>query len=1062
MNKKTQNYMENKVNNKDNIAVHLESNLIYDLTPDSTLDSTPDLATNAIDTNLVESNPLVSNPLESVPSESEPLESVPPESVPPESEPLESDPLEVMGIDLGTRFSCVSVWRNKKCEIICDQFGNRTIPSVVSFYRSAKLVGHNALSMKDVNPANTIYDIKRVIGRKYTDPIIEQVQKIISYELIDDESKHHNILVKLDAADGSMTRKKEYKPEEICAYILIEIRNMVETYLKKKIVKSVITVPAYFNDAQRQATLDAAKIAGLEVLKIINEPTAAALMYGMGKKFSGSKNSGNVVIYDFGAGTLDISLMNICNGSFKTLAYGANMHLGGEDIDYLMMDFVIRDFRTKHHLREFAISKLAQVKLKNAAENAKKILSVTDKAVVCVDDFYNGLKLYYVFTRDIFEMICNKFFVMCIKPLSDALESAGLHKTDIDEVILVGGSTRIPKIQKLILDFFKDTKIKKLICSLNPDEVVSAGASIYGYIMTHQDDPFTENLVLLDITPLSLGVETLQKQMTVVIPRNTVIPTRKNKTFSTDTDDQNSVDIKVYEGERKQTKNNFHIGTFELSGFEKGPRGFPTIKIIFHIDLNGILHVSATEKKSGVENSIIINSTWSAKGRLSKNDIDSIISEAEKNEEFDMLYSTKIGLIHNINSICNAILFNLKDDAYNLTLADKKKIRLDIKHTLKWLNNKDFNDVDMDELKSRESRLSKLYAPLIAQVNKKNQDFKDSSIISDAAEIHGDDENSLERYDKITIPNDPSEYDKEEMRALKQAIMDLTKNVISVVNNPVSSFNEDDILLVSDYLDSVNIWLFTTNATTTIEYVAKINEINKFTDDIMKKYENKQIFNQNETFTCRDELQLTCLTLNTSVRSNYFSLKSDDMDKLNKLITNTMIWLVTHQNEPEQIYQNKINEINDICNVIYHSMHKMKVLENLNMVGNDISDSEDENDENDEDEEKILEEAITTPPSTNDKNKINENIKDLLDKLPNKLIRDKKKPQNIHTHNNQHDQHNNIGSDNNSNNSGNSSNSSNSSNSNNTSNSELLLKIDLSRLNSSAVFRYKNIEMSYR
>src|SRR5579872_410012 len=544
------------------------------------------------------------------------------------------DTEDVIGIDLGTRFSCVSVWRNKKCEIICDQFGNRTIPSVVSFYRSAKLVGYNALSMKDVNPANTIYDIKRIIGRKFTDPILEQVKKIISYDVIDDESKHHNILVKLDSNDGTMTRKKEYRPEEICGYILIEIKNMAEAYLKKKVLKVVITVPAYFNDSQRQATLDAAKIAGLEVLKIINEPTAAALVYGLGKRFNNeNQRGGNVIVYDFGAGTLDISLMNICNGSFKTLSYGANMHLGGEDIDYLMMDHVIRDFRMKHQLKEFSISKLAQVKLKNCAENAKKILSMCDKAVVCVDDFFNGLKLYYVFTREVFEMICNKFFVMCIKPLSDALESAGLQKNDIDEVILVGGSTRIPKVQKLILEFFKETKITKLICSLNPDEVVSTGAAIYGYLMTHQDDPFTENLVLLDITPLSLGVETLQKQMTIVIPRNTVIPTRKSKTFSTDTDDQSSVDIKVFEGERKQTKNNFHIGTFELSGFERGPRGFPTIKIVFHIDLNGILHVTATEKKSGVENSIIINSTWSAKGRLSKSDIDTIISEAKTNED---------------------------------------------------------------------------------------------------------------------------------------------------------------------------------------------------------------------------------------------------------------------------------------------------------------------------------------------------------------------------------------------------------------------------------------------
>lgn len=928
---------------------------------------------------------------------------------------LETKNEYVIGIDLGTRFSCVSVWNNQKFEIICDQFGNRTIPSVVAFYRSAKLVGYNALSMKDVNPSNTIYDIKRIIGRRMDDPAIEQIKKLLSYDLIDDQSVHQNIMVQLDRSDVTIAQKTIYRPEEVCAYILIEIKKMASKYLHQDVNKAVITVPAYFNDAQRQATLDAAKIAGLDVLKIINEPTAAALAYGLGNRKWKNKIGGNVIVYDFGAGTLDISLMNISGGVFRTLAVGGNTHLGGEDIDYLLMNHLLLTFQRQNNIKDLKISKLAQIKLKNAVENAKKILSTTDKATVVVDDFCNGKRLYQVISRDFFETICNDLFIMSMKPLNDVLESSGLTKDDIDDVILVGGSTRIPKIQKLILNFFKNTNIKKLTTSLNPDEVVSAGASIYGYIMTHQDDPFSHNLVLLDIIPLSLGVETLQKQMTTIIPRNTVIPIKKTKVFSTDTDDQDMVTIKIFEGERKLTKNNFHVGTFDLHGFEKGPRGYPTIKITFHVDINGILHVTAHEKKSDIQNGIKITSTWGAKGRLSRQEIDQIVEEAEKNEQIDTIYSLKIGMIHKINSICNAILINLKDDAYNLTAADKKKIRLDIKQNLKWLKGKDIVDINVDELKNRKKRLSKTYAPLIAQVNKTKENFKDNNLILNAAEVHGDDEenDSLHQYDKIQILNDPSEYEKEEMKTLKKTISDLCKNILNVVNNPISKFNEEDIVTVSDYMNSVLIWLYVTNATTTIEFIAKIDEINKFTEEIMKKYEETKIFEKNDQFTVRDELQLTCLTLNTSIKSNFFSLKEGETEKLSQLINDTMFWLIHHQNEDPNVYSEKINEINELCNSIYHSMNRMKILENINIDEN-MSDSEDED----------TEEIDNIKPDIPAGNKIKENIDLIIDSMPDKITNSKKIKHN-------------------------------------TKQKDILLKIDMNKLKQTSL-KYKNIEYQCR
>ena len=886
----------------------------------------------------------------------------------------------VIGIDLGTRFSCVSVWRNKRFEIISDQFGNRTIPSVVAFYKSAKLVGYNALSMKDVNPTNTIYDIKRIIGKRIDDVSVEQIKKLISYEIIDDQSNHHNILVQLDKKDSTLSRKLIYRPEEICAEILTEIRKMATEYLHRDITKAVVTVPAYFNDAQRQATLDSAKIAGLDVLKIINEPTAAALTYGLGSKQWKNNSGGNVIIYDFGAGTLDVALMNICNGVFRTLAVGGNTHLGGEDIDYVIMNHIMNDFQKKNRIKELKISKLAQIKLKHSVENAKKILSSTDKAVVCVDDFYKEKKLYYVLSKDFFEIACNELFMMCMKPIRDVLDSSGLTVDDIDDVVLVGGSTRIPKIQELILNFFTNTSITKLITSLNPDEVVSAGASIYGYIMTHKEDPFSENLVLLDITPLSLGIETLQKQMTVIIPRNTVIPTKKIKIFSTDTDYQDTVSIKIFEGERQLTKNNFHVGTFDLSGFEKGPRGFPTIKITFSIDINGILDVTAYEKKSQAQNTMRITTTWGAKGRMSKKDIDNIILEAKKNEEIDKMYSLKIGLVHKINSICNAIDINLKNDAFSLTVTDKKKIRLDIKNNLAWLEGKDIGLLALDELEKRENRLSKMYAPLIAQVNKADSNFSEVNEKINAAEVYGDDDDNenLEMYQKIEFAADPSDYDKDEIKALKKTISDLGKNILSVVNNPVSNFLVEDIEIVTDYIGSVQIWLYTTSASTSIEFVAKINEINKFTEEIMKKYENKVIFEKNDTFTSRDELQLTCLTLNTSLKNNFFSLKNKDIDKLTKTINTTMIWLLTNQNEPDIVYREKINHISDLCNSIYNGLSKMKILENM--------DNGDNNSDTDSDIDIDIDIDIDAQEMPAE-NKIKENLNSLINELPDKLIK---------------------------------------------------------------------------
>lgn len=856
----------------------------------------------------------------------------------------------IVGIDLGTRFSCVSVWRNKRFEIIPDQFGNRTVPSVVSFYKSARLVGNNALAMKEIDPANTIYDVKRIIGRRITDEHIELTKQLITYKLSDDGSDHHNILIDTD--------NKQYRPEEIASYILSHLKNIASDYLKQPVEKVVLTVPAYFNDSQRQATLDAAHIAGLDVIKMINEPTAAALAYGMG-----SVENQNVLIYDFGAGTLDVSLMNIDNGVFRTLSVSGNNHLGGEDIDYLLMNKIINIFKSKHKIIDLVVSSLSKVKLKNAVENAKKILSSNSKTIVCVEGFHNGLDLIHPIDRKFLESTCNELFIMCMKPIIDVLDNSGLNRSDVDAVVLVGGSTRIPKIRKLILELFKGTKIQALTHSLNPDEAVSAGASIYGYIMSHKSDPFSENLVLLDITPLSLGIETLQKQMTNIIPRSTVIPSRKTKIFSTDTDDQTCVSIKIFEGERKLTKDNFHIGTFDLTGFEKGPRGYPTIKITFHVDIHGILQVSAFEKKSAVENSIRISSTWGAKGRMSKVEIDKIIDEAKKYDFIDTVYSLKIGLTHQIRAMCETIRHNLKDNTLELTNSDKKRIRSYVRKTLKKLDSP-LEDLHIDELKDVKKRMAKNYCLLVTRFDEGTSNLKGMSEVTNVTEIHGDDEDqdTLSRFNQqLDIPTDG---DSNSIKNLKKVVSDLCKNILQIVNNPVTQFTNKDKTFIKDYIDSVLIWLYISSSTNSIDYVTKIDEVNKMMEKIMESYPNN-LFTPNNSFTSKDELLLTCNTLRSAIKSNFFSIHKTELSSLDKIIDENLLWLENNPDMKQTEYQIRIEHINGMCNQYYHSMTRLDHIE-------EVIESDSDEEEDDED----LSTGI----------KISEKLDDMIASLPDKPV----------------------------------------------------------------------------
>lgn len=823
----------------------------------------------------------------------------------------------IIGIDLGTRYSCISVWRNKRCEIITDGFAS-TIPSVVAFYNTARLVGNSALNLKDALPGNTVYDIKRIIGKRMDDPQIPLVQELVTYKIIDDQTPHHNAMVEIESGN-------QYRPEEICFYILAEIKRIASKYLKSPVEKAVITVPAYFNDSQRQATLDAATMAGLEVVKMINEPTAAALAYGLG-----STSNRNVIIYDFGAGTLDVSLMNINNGVFRTLSVSGNNHLGGEDIDYLLMSKVLRSFKAKNKLSDITISKLSHIKLKNAVEMAKKVLSNNTKALIWVEQFYNGLDIKESISRKTLESVCNELFILAMKPLEDVIANSRLTKHNIDDIVLVGGSTRIPKIRKLIAKYFEGTQAT-INHTLNPDETVSTGAAIYGHIMSDNSDPFTDHVVLLDIVSLSLGVETLRKQMTTVIPRGTIIPTSKTKVFTTDADDQDQVTINIYEGERKLTKDNYLIGSFDLFGFEKAPRGHANIKITFSVDLNGILQVTALEKKSGATNTVTISSMWSSKGRMSQEEIEKTIEEAKKYEVIDTAYTLKIGLVFKIRTLCESIQSNLADPKIDLTPTDVKRIKRYVTKTLKWLNNP-LEKLDISKLKSEKSRITKNYCLLIHKETLDN--VKGMSDISEVSNLNEDEEEN-QTLQKVEVKFDLPEYERDAMKDLKKVIVDMCRNITQIINNPVTHIETKDKEYLRDYLESVTIWTYITSANSSADFVAKIDEINGTVESIMSKYD-ENVFSEAKEFKVKDELKATCNALKGAIESNYLSLPKCDLDKLQSMILDALLWLETHDDDTECKY--RLDAINSVCNQYYENLSTLEHLEPENVEESDEED----------------------------------------------------------------------------------------------------------------------------
>lgn len=682
-----------------------------------------------------------------------------------------------IGIDLGTTYSCVAIYRNENVEIIANEHGNRTTPSFISFTDDERYVGEDAKRLIGQNPENTIYDVKRLIGRKYSDMTVQSDKKNFSFMV----SRGDNDKPIIEVTD--MGENKRYQPEELSAMILTKMKDIAEKYIGNVVTKAVVTVPAYFNDAQRQATKDAGRIAGLDILRIINEPTAAAIAYGLDRT-----DERSVLIFDLGGGTLDVTVLQMAEKIFEVKSTAGDTHLGGEDFDNKLKEYCMYAFAEKKLLNtkglksedkdalfesagvsnfmellkingqqqrkcmdEFAknskvieilegIKRVSQLnanqkamnRLKTACELAKKTLSTSTVTKVSIDSFYEGEDLNISLTRSKFEEICENDFNKCIGPVERALKDAKMTPQDIDDVVLVGGSTRIPKIQAILNERFPG----KVRHDINPDEAVAYGAAVQAAILSGVSDNKTDSLVLIDVTPLTLGIETAGGTMSAMIKRNTSIPCEKVEHFSTFSDNQPGVTIKVYEGERSLTKDNAMLGVFDLKGIPPMPRAVPKITVIFKIDANGIMNVTAKEESTGKKNSITIENK---RGRLGEDEIMRMIRDSEMYADFDKKIKDKIDSKNKLENFISSLRRAVEDETFKQKMGNDVCTRLlkMINDTAGWVERSETaTTADYDEkYKKLETHIMPFIKDFTGQGWASDSDEEDNIEVNDEEEV---------------------------------------------------------------------------------------------------------------------------------------------------------------------------------------------------------------------------------------------------------------------------------------------------------------------------------------